>query len=166
MTGSPEDRRLSSVRKFVLVTPNISEQMGGEAIKAYQFLRHLGGGGRDVTVVTHRRSADVLRRDFPQVPTFIIEDSGAQVLAWRTVVFRQLVDVLFFRRARPILRGILARHPDAVFHYLCPVSPILPRVPLPGSLSCRASRSGKRSTFWGRSPATSTTRPPFEGTNR
>jgi glycosyltransferase involved in cell wall biosynthesis len=40
------------------------------------------------------------------------------------------VDVFFFRHARPILRRILAEHPDAVFHYLCPVSPILPRFPL------------------------------------
>ena len=51
---------VSSSRKVVLVTPNISEQMGGEAIKAYQFLRHLVNNGRDVAVVAHRRSASVL----------------------------------------------------------------------------------------------------------
>lgn len=117
-------------RKLVLVTPNISEQMGGEAIKAYQFLRHLVGGGRDVTVVTHRRSAPVLARDFPGVPTFIVEDTPGQVVAWNAVPLRPVVDVFFFRRARAILRRILVEHPDAIFHYLCPVSPILPRFPL------------------------------------
>lgn len=122
---------MSSGRKFVLVTPNISEQMGGEAIKAYQFLRHLIGGGHDVTVVTHRRSAPVLERDFPQVPVFVIEDTPAQKLSWHAMPLRPMVDVFFFRRARPVLRRILAGHPDAVFHYLCPVSPILPRFPLP-----------------------------------
>lgn len=126
-----EDDGLSSRRKFVLVTPNISEQMGGEAIKAYQFLRHLVSGGQDVTVVTHRRSAPVLQRDFPQVPVFIIEDTPGQVITWNVVALRQLVDIFFFRRARPILRRILAEHPDAIFHYLCPVSPILPRFPIP-----------------------------------
>jgi len=121
---------VSSSRKLVLVTPNISEQMGGEAIKAYQFLRHLVGGGRDVTVVTHRRSAPVLERDFPQVPLFIVEDTLGQKLSWHTKPLRPMVDTFFFRHARPILRRILAEHPDAVFHYLCPVSPILPRFPL------------------------------------
>ena len=119
-----------SSRKLVLVTPNISEQMGGEAIKAYQFLRHLVGGGRDVTVVTHRRSAPVLERYFPQVPIFIVEDTPSQVMAWRAAPLRPAVDIFFFRLARPILRRILAEHPDAIFHYLCPVSPILPRFPL------------------------------------
>jgi len=121
---------VSFSRKIVLVTPNISEQMGGEAIKAYQFLRHLVNIGRDVSVVTHRRSASVLQRDFPTVETFIVEDSFGQVAVWHTRVFRPLIDVFFFRKARPILRHILAQHPDAIFHYLCPVSPILPRFPL------------------------------------
>jgi len=122
---------LNSNRKFVLITPNISEQMGGEAIKAYQFLKHLIAGGQDVTVVTHRRSAPVLQRDFPDLPVFVVEDSPGQVAAWKVPALRQFVDVFFFRHARPILRRILADHPDAIFHYLCPVSPILPRFPLP-----------------------------------
>jgi len=121
---------LTSSRRLVLVTPNISEQMGGEAIKAYQFLRHLVGGGHDVAVVTHRRSAPVMQRDFAQVPVFIVEDTVGQVLAWNAPPLRHLVDVFFFRRARPILQRILAERPDAIFHYLCPVSPILPRFPL------------------------------------
>ena len=114
----------------MLVTPNISEQMGGEAIKAHQFLRHLVRGGRDVTVVAHRRSARVLARDFPDVPTYIVEDTPGQLVAWHTMPLRPIVDVFFFRRARVVLRQILAAHPDAVFHYLCPISPILPRFPL------------------------------------
>ncbi|WP_174278814.1 glycosyltransferase family 4 protein [Sphingomonas bacterium] len=116
--------------RTVLVTPNISEQMGGEAIKAYQFLRHLVAGGHDVAVVTHRRSAPVMERDFPQVPTFVVEDTIGQKLAWTAMPLRPLVDMFFFRHARPILRRMLAERPDAIFHYLCPVSPILPRFPL------------------------------------
>jgi glycosyltransferase involved in cell wall biosynthesis len=133
---------LSSSRKFVLVTPNISEQMGGEAIKAYQFLRHLVLGGHDVTVVTHRRSAPVMERDFPQVPVFIIEDSPGQVVTWHVTPLRHFVDVFFFRRARPILRRLLAEHQQAVFHYLCPVSPILPRFPLAGAINVLGPLTG------------------------
>lgn len=133
---------LSSRRKFVLVSPNISEHMGGEAIKAYQFLRHLVNGGHDVTVITHSRSADVLGSDFPDVPVFIIEDSPSQVLAWNIAVLRQFVDVFFFRRVRPILRRIIAEHPDTVVHYLCPVSPILPRFPLPEAINVLGPLTG------------------------
>ena len=116
--------------------------MGGEAIKAYQFLRHLAAGGHDVTVVTHRRSATVLKRDFPQVPLFIIEDTLGQKVSWHVAPLRQIVDVFFFRRARPVLRRILAEHPDAIFHYLCPVSPILPRFPLPGATNVLGPLTG------------------------
>lgn len=105
--------------------------MGGEAIKAYQFLRHLVKDGHDVTVVTHRRSALVLEQDFPELPVFIVEDTAGQVIAWRVPMLRQLVDAFFFHKARSTLRQILVKYPDAVFHYLCPVSPILPRFPLP-----------------------------------
>lgn len=118
------------VRKIVIVTPNISEQMGGEAIKAYQFLRHLHLTGTDVTVVTHRRSAPVLERDFPDVDVRIIEDSFDQVAVWNSVALRPIIASFFFFYARRVVKEILATNPDAVFHYLCPVSPILPRFPV------------------------------------
>ncbi|WP_375427134.1 glycosyltransferase family 4 protein [uncultured Sphingomonas sp.] len=146
---------MTSSRRLVLVTPNISEQMGGEAIKAYQFLRHLVAGGHDVAVVTHRRSAPVLQRDFPRVPVFIVEDSIGQLLAWRAAPLRQFVDIFFFRRARSILRRILAERPDAVFHYLCPVSPIMPRFPLPEATNMLGPLTGNiyyPPTFRGEEP--------------
>lgn len=128
--GTTGSDGVSSGRKIVLVTPNISEQMGGEAIKAYQFLRHLVNTGQQVAVVAHRRSAPVLKLAFPDVETFIVEDTIGQVAVWHTRAFRPAIDVFFFLKARPILRRLLAEHPDAVFHYLCPVSPIVPRFPL------------------------------------
>lgn len=121
---------MSLARKIVIVTPNISEQMGGEAIKAYQFLRHLHLAGADVTVVTHRRSAPVLERDFPTIDVRIVEDSLDQVAVWNSVALRPIIASFFFFYARRVVKDLLARYPDAVFHYLCPVSPILPRFPV------------------------------------
>ncbi len=126
----------------MLVTPNISEQMGGEAIKAYQFLHHLVSGGQDVTVVTHRRSASVLEEDFPDIPVYIVEDTAGQVISWKVPMLRHMVDAFFFFNARPILQRIRADHPDAVFHYLCPVSPILPRFPLPDAINVLGPLTG------------------------
>lgn len=121
---------MTPARKIVMVTPNISEQMGGEAIKAYQFLRHLHLAGADVTVITHRRSAPVLEHDFPAVDVRIVEDSPDQVIIWKSVVLRPILASLFFLYARRAVKEIAADHPDAIFHYLCPVSPILPRFPV------------------------------------
>lgn len=116
--------------------------MGGEAIKAFQFLHHLVSRGHDVIVVTHRRSAPVLEQDFPELPVFIVEDSASQVVFWKVPILRHMVDAFFFRNARSILRHILAERPDAVFHYLCPVSPILPRFPLPEAINVLGPLTG------------------------
>ena len=133
---------MSPDRKIVLVTPNISEQMGGEAIKAHQFLRHLIAMGQNVTVVTHRRSAPVMAKDFPQVDVRIIRDTIGQVMVWNTVMFRPVISSFFFFHARRIVRKLHAAHPDAVFHYLCPVSPILPRFPLAGATNVLGPLTG------------------------
>ncbi len=117
-------------RRIVIVTPNISEQMGGEAIKAYQFLRHLVAGGEAVSVITHRRSAPVMATDFPDVDAIIVEDSFDQVAVWNSVALRPVLASFFFYYARRPVKRMMARYPDAVFHYLCPVSPILLRFPV------------------------------------
>lgn len=123
---------MSLGRKIVIVSPNISEQMGGEAIKAYQFLRHLALAGEDVTVVTHQRSADVLADDFPAVDVRIVEDSLDQVAIWNSVLLRPFIASFFYFYARKVVRQIAAESPNAIFHYLCPVSPILLRFPVRG----------------------------------
>jgi len=142
LCATPRGDGLNSRRKLVLVTPNISEQMGGEAIKAYQFLHHLVKGGHDVTVVTHRRSASVIEQDFPELPVFIVEDTLGQVVSWKVPMLRHMVDAFFFLNVRSVLRQILAERPDAVFHYLCPVSPILPRFPLPEAINVLGPLTG------------------------
>ena len=124
---------VSPGRKIVLVSPNISEQMGGEAIKAYQFLRHLSASGADICVVTHRRSAALVKADFPEIDVRIVEDSFDQVFVWNSIALRPFISSLFFIYARRTIRAVLAEWPDAVLHYLCPVSPIQPRFPLRGA---------------------------------
>ena len=121
---------MSLIKKLVLVTPNISEQMGGEAIKAFQFLRHLHESGVEVSVITHRRSAEVFARNFGSLEVFVVEDSLLQRLIWWSVVLRPLISSVFFFGARRHVRAICQDFPDAIFHYLCPVSPILLRFPV------------------------------------
>lgn len=133
---------MSLGRKIVIVTPNISEQMGGEAIKAHQFLRHLIDMGEDVSVITHRRSAPVLAADFPGLDAHIVEDSFDQVAVWSSVALRPVIASFFFFYARRKVREMVARYPDAIFHYLCPVSPILLRFPVRGATNVLGPLTG------------------------
>ena len=95
-----------------------------------------------IAVVTHRRSASVLEQDFPEIPVFIVEDTAGQVICWKVPLLRHMVDAFFFFNARPMLQQIRAQFPEAIFHYLCPVSPILPRFPLPEAVNVLGPLTG------------------------
>ena len=118
--------------KIAIIAPNISENMSGEAIKGYQYLKHLTKAGAEVTVVTHARSRGAFEGVAGNARVIFVEDDAAQVFFWRSILLRELVTLPYFLKVRKIVREIAAREPDTVFHYLCPVSPILPRFPVKG----------------------------------
>jgi len=129
-------------RRIVIVTPNISEQMGGEAIKAFQFIKFLRQRGEDIAVITHDRSAPIVAEAFPDIELHVVRDSLSQKFAWHSRLLRDFVPSLFFLKARRFIRQIQRDHPDAVFHYLCPVSPILLRFPLEDTTSVLGPLTG------------------------
>jgi len=129
-------------RRIVIVTPNISEQMGGEAIKAFQFIKFLRERGEDIAVVTHDRSAVIVAEAFPDLELHVVRDTLSQKFAWHSRFLRDLVPSLFFLKARRFIRQIQHDYPDTVFHYLCPVSPILLRFPLEDSTSVLGPLTG------------------------
>ena len=114
-------------RRIVLIAPNVSRHRGGEAIKAWQYFALLLDRGADVRLITHARSADEVRAAFPADRVLVVPDSGLQRALWRSRVFAFLLDVVFFAAA-----ARLARRFDpagTVLHYLCPISPVTPRLP-------------------------------------
>ena len=116
--------------QIAIVAPNVSENMSGEAIKAYQYAKHLVASGAEVTLITHGRSAPHLGH-FPEaVRVIFVEDDFWQLFVWRSVVLRPLIDIPFFLAVRKIARKMHAETPEMVFHFLGPVSPITPRFPL------------------------------------
>ena len=118
--------------KIAVIAPNVSENLSGEAIKAYQYIKHLVGSGAKVTVICHARSRGHFEDAAAGADIRFVEDDAAQKLLWTTKIFRPFVTVPFFLKARRIVQEIAATDPDTVFHYLCPVSPIYPRMPAPG----------------------------------
>lgn len=123
---------MSARGPIVIVTPNTSEQMGGEAIKAFQFVKKLHADGERVRLITHARCRDELTASLPEIPITYIEDDPVQFALWKSKVFENLVDLVFYLKVRDHIERIYREEPDAVFHYLCPVSPILPRFPKRG----------------------------------
>ena len=57
----------------------------------------------------------------------VVKDGFWQRAIWKTVLFRPLVSIPFFLEVRRHAKRLHKEDPDTVFHYLCPVSPILPR---------------------------------------
>ena len=119
---------MSTSERIVLVAPNAGEGMGGEAIKALQYFRHLLEAGTDVTLIAHARSRPRLG-DLAASPRVIfVEDGPVQRLLWRSRALAGLLGVVFHLAAR----RLIARRFDpetCLIHYLCPISPVEPRFP-------------------------------------
>ena len=116
----------------ILVAPNVSEQMGGEAIKSLQIYFELERRGVGVHLVTHSRVREEVARRWPAMKVDYVEDDWLQLLAWRSVLLRPALALIFQHRARPLVERLLHRYPGAVVHYTSPVSPVLPYFP-PGN---------------------------------
>ena len=115
---------------LILIAPNVSEQMGGEAIKALQSFQELKKLHPDTLQITHARNrAEVARLGLKDV--FFVEDSVLAVFLWRSVVLRMGVDVWFgvcaMRLAEQIARD--RKHQGrVVIHQVEPNSPVVPRI--------------------------------------
>lgn len=115
---------------LILIAPNVSEQMGGEAIKALQSFQELKKLHPDTLQITHSRNrAEVARLGLKDV--FFVEDSALAIFLWRSVVFRMLVNVWFGVCAMRLAEQIASErgHPGrVVIHQVEPNSPVVPRI--------------------------------------
>ena len=114
---------------LILIAPNVSEQMGGEAIKALQSFQELKKLHPDTLQITHARNrAEVARLDLKDV--FFVEDSALAVFLWRSVVLRMGLNVWFGVCAMHLAEQIARdrKHQGrVVIHQVEPNSPVVPR---------------------------------------
>lgn len=117
---------------IILIAPDVSEQLGGEAMKALHILRELRRLGADVHQITHERRRAELERIEPGLSAEYVKDSALQRFIWKSVVLRHAVQVPFMygaaKMARRMVTDLRAQRPDRriVIHYTSPVSPVLP----------------------------------------
>ncbi len=115
---------------LILIAPNVSEQMGGEAIKALQTFQELKKLHPETLQITHARNrAEVARLGLKDV--FFVEDSALAIFLWRSVVLRMGIDVWFgvcaMRLAEQIVRD-RGHQGRVVIHQVEPNSPVVPRI--------------------------------------
>ncbi|MBB4152975.1 glycosyltransferase involved in cell wall biosynthesis [Sphingomonas jinjuensis] len=120
---------------ILLVAPNLSSRMGGEAIKALSLLRQLHADGYDVVQVVHERCRDELTRDYPELDFRFVRDSAFQ--AW---LFRAMpgswINYIVEAIALNLVARRVAREPGvAIVHTTSPISPVFPHLPIPGAPS-------------------------------
>jgi len=119
---------------FILVSPNVSAQMGGEAIKALQINLELAAHGACVQQVTHQRVKTEIERDFPTLKVSYVRDTWLQRTAYRigllsplfSVVSEPLISLIFQWRAARLVEVLLRDNPGSIVHFTSPVSPVLP----------------------------------------
>lgn len=116
---------------IVLIAPNISEQMGGEAIKALQIYRALKKLHPRIIQITHERNQAELEGRLGLRDCYFIEDACWMRFLWWSVCLRWMLDPLFLWvavRFAERLAGTLGISLDnVVIHQVEPNSPVVPR---------------------------------------
>ena len=116
---------------FILVSPNVSEQMGGEAIKSLQICLELTLRGARVHQVTHERVKAELSRNFPGISVSYVKDTWLQKLAYRcgmlnplvgAVISSPIIAIIFQRRAVRLVQAQLRERPESIVHFTSPVA--------------------------------------------
>jgi glycosyltransferase involved in cell wall biosynthesis len=117
----------------ILIAPNVSEQMGGQAIKALQIWLELDQRGIRTRQITHHRAKWELDKKFSHLAVSYVPDSRLQQWMWKTKILRPLQRLMFQWRAATIASELLKKHPRAIVHYTAPVSPVLPAFRIPSA---------------------------------
>lgn len=118
--------------RVLLVAPNISRVMGGEAIKALHVMLGYRELGFEVIQVAHARVRQEMAGYAPEAEIHYVEDGRAQVTAYRLGlkwIVELIGSLLLSRRAQRLVRE---RQPWIV-HFTSPISPSYPFFPVRGA---------------------------------
>lgn len=118
--------------RILLVAPNISRFMGGEAIKSLHILEGYRDRGFDVVQVCHARVRPEITEYAPDLPVQYIEDGPVQIWLFKLRLNWLLGFVgswLLTRKARQIAAGMK----PWIVHVTSPISPSYPFLSVPGA---------------------------------
>ena len=116
---------------LVFVAPNVSEQMGGEALKALHIFQEMSKIHANTIQITHARNRRELSGRLRIADTHYVEDSRVAIFLWRSVVFRWFLNPWFSVKAVRLAERLAAargsKGHSVIIHQTEPNSPIMPR---------------------------------------
>ena len=112
-------------KRILLVAPNLSRHMGGEALKALQIHLELRAMGYQVRQVTHARVRAEMTRDHPELDIVYVEDDRFQSSLHRASIGPALGLLNAWQLHRLAVRTAASFRPWVV-HFTSPISPVLP----------------------------------------
>jgi glycosyltransferase involved in cell wall biosynthesis len=125
MAATSAAEGVSERPRIVLVAPNISSRMGGEALKALQIHLEFNALGIDVYQVTHGRVRAEIERDHPDLNVTYVADGFVQVLLHRAHLSLPLLLLNAWQLHRSAQRVAITT--DAwLVHFTSPISPVMP----------------------------------------
>lgn len=117
---------------IILAAPNVSEQMGGEGIKALHIFQELKKIHPETIQITHSRNRPELTNRLHLSDVYFVEDSWVDRLIWRSIVLRWLLNWWFsfkaVRLADELARQLAGNKQQVVLWQTEPNSPVVPRV--------------------------------------
>ena len=122
---------MSDRRTILLVAPNLSTHMGGEAIKALSLLRQLHADGYDVVQVVHERCEAELTRDYPELDFHFVRESALQRRLYRLMPNSWLNAIVEAVALNAEARRVARERGVAIVHTTSPISPVFPHLPIP-----------------------------------
>jgi glycosyltransferase involved in cell wall biosynthesis len=119
---------------LILVSPNVSEEMGGEAIKALQIYLEFERTGAKVHQITHERVKGELDRKFPKMNVSYVKDGRVQKALYRlglltpslSAASGAVIALIFQWRAAQLVKALIEDKPNSIVHFTSPISPVLP----------------------------------------
>src|SRR5216683_3199554 len=75
----------------ILIAPNVSEQMGGEAIKALQIFREIKKLHPRTIQITHERCRPELTDRLRLTDVYYVSDTWLSVSLWKSKIFRAFI---------------------------------------------------------------------------
>jgi len=117
---------------ILLVAPNVSEQMGGEAIKALQIFQELRKLHPNTIQITHARNERELNDRLKLNNVYYVRDNWVALFLWNSVILRWFLNFWFCRRAVKLAEQIVDEQnlpaDRVILHQTEPNSPVLPRI--------------------------------------
>lgn len=125
----PKEYRLTTSDPLIfLIAPNVSEQMGGEAIKALDIFRAFKKLNRNTIQITHERCKSELSGRLNLEDVHYVLDTWFAKFLWRSIIFRRLLDVWFSAKAVKIAEHMAKQkgraNRSSIIHQTEPNSPV------------------------------------------